>query len=157
MDNKYLKNFITESNKIEGVEGFSDKELQAYKDFLSLSKINVADLENLASIITPRALLRNKRGMNVRIANHFPPAGGSFVKTMLSEILDDLNELPIKYVKMRMHDYHCKYESLHPFMDGNGRTGRAIWLWCYLKAYGELPRIGFLHKWYYDSLSNSRK
>jgi hypothetical protein len=40
---------------------------------------------------------------------------------------------------------HIRYEKLHPFMDGNGRSGRAIWA---LMMRGRDPfSLPFLHRW----------
>jgi Fic family protein len=36
-------------------------------------------------------------------------------------------------------------------MDGNGRSGRAIWLWQMLRQEGGAP-LGFLHHFYYQTL-----
>ena len=46
---------------------------------------------------------------------------------------------------------HHEYETLHPFTDGNGRSGRVLWLWM-LGGIKNTP-LGFLHHWYYQSLS----
>ena len=65
--------------------------------------------------------------------------------TALGEILADaVDECSSAYV------LHCRYESLHPFTDGNGRSGRALWLWM-MGGIEEAP-LGFLHTWYYQSL-----
>ena len=44
---------------------------------------------------------------------------------------------------------HCEYEALHPFTDGNGRSGRAIWLWLMHDA-----SLGFLHRFITKRLEN---
>jgi Fic family protein len=50
---------------------------------------------------------------------------------------------------------HVRYEHLHPFTDGNGRSGRAIWAWQMLyQGRGEIP-LGFLHHFYYQSIQNA--
>ena len=48
---------------------------------------------------------------------------------------------------------HKHFESLHPFLDGNGRTGRALWLWM-MGGIAQVP-LGFLHTFYYQTLRYS--
>lgn len=53
------------------------------------------------------------------------------------------------------YDVHQQYETLHPFTDGNGRSGRALWLWQMIRD-GQRAQLGFLHTWYYQSLREAR-
>lgn len=59
--------------------------------------------------------------------------------------------------KPGLHDdpwkMHVAFEKLHPFMDGNGRTGRALWAW-HMKQLGLDPfALSFLHRFYYQTLA----
>jgi hypothetical protein len=40
-----------------------------------------------------------------------------------------------------------------PTTDGNGRSGRALWLWC---MRGRAP-LGFLHQFYYQTLGAAER
>ena len=47
------------------------------------------------------------------------------VPEKIQELLAWYHEIPVKPLAI-MAQFHARYESLHPFQDGNGRTGRLI-------------------------------
>lgn len=150
MNDITVLDFIDESNRIEGIHRPpTQAELEEFKRFISLEKITIPDLKKFVSVYAPGHVIRSKKGYNVRVGNYMAPAGGKYINLAL-EIF--LHSLPLK---TRYHT-HIEYEKLHPFTDGNGRSGRAIWAWQTLRKYGALPEIGFLHSHYYDSLEFSR-
>ena len=44
----------------------------------------------------------------------------------LAELLDELNNIPDEKVLTAAAYFHVKFENIHPFADGNGRTGRLV-------------------------------
>jgi len=137
-----LEDFVRESNKIEGIlRPATSRELAAYEEFLALKAITVPALEVFVNQIQPNARLRREAGLNVHVGNHTPPLGGVEIVQRLENILTHMHKhSPFKT--------HISYEELHPFTDGNGRSGRVLWLWM---MGGEAP-LGFLHQFYYQAL-----
>lgn len=148
-----LAHFIKESNAIECIlREPTLEEMNAHTELLQKGGLSVRDMEEFVSIIQPDAHLRINAGDNVRIGDYFPPPGDITIKTRLEDILKDAYEARMRCDHKAIHLLHHRYESLHPFMDGNGRSGRALWLWCHD---GYAP-LGFLHQWYYDTLKWGR-
>lgn len=149
---KAIENFATESNRIEGIDITTSEEVNALLCFLNKEQILINDLEEYVSIIQKGAKLRCLEGMNVRVGNHIPPLGGKDIIKSLDDILLVANIVE----KFDSFIVHKLYESLHPFMDGNGRSGRALWLWQIINSDPDYAKqclnIGFLHSWYYQSL-----
>lgn len=170
-----LATFVKESNLIEGVDREpTEQEIQALAKFLKLPRIDVEDLIEFVGQNQPEAVLRDKIYLNVRAGDYYPPQGGIKLVVDLEELLDKVNKkvtsLQLDFLlqiegfssqesslskKNFIYKTHQEYESLHPFTDCNGRSGRALWLWQivnYKVFNGELPRLSFLHSYYYQSL-----
>ena len=149
-----LVDFIRESNRIEGLcHEPTQAEVDAYTAFLALPRVTIADLEEFVATIQPGAELRRKEVQNVRVGSHIPSPGGPRIEKALDVILF------LVFASMRIptlfpFTVHCRYESLHPFTDGNGRSGRVLWLW--MMGGIENAPLGFLHHWYYQALQASR-
>ena len=143
--------FLTESLGIESIHRLpTESEIEEAERFLSLEHVTVGDLVTFVTVYAPGAKLRSEPGMNVKVGNHYPMAGGKQVESWLLGILGTLDN-PNPYAT------HVKYEFLHPFTDCNGRSGRMIWLWQMLKQDRLIAGLSFLHSWYYSSLENSHQ
>lgn len=147
-----VRQFVIESNKIENIRGAREVEVQATLYFINLDYPTVSDITQLAAIYAgEKGKLRDKPGMDVRVGNHYPPGGGPHIYERLHELVQQLHTMD--EVK-----FHKAFETLHPFLDGNGRTGRALWAWQKVLRYGERGlALAFLQAWYYATLDESRR
>lgn len=150
-----LRPFVRESNWIENiVREPSTVELVAHEHLLSLDALSVEAIAQFVQTVAD-APLRALPGMNVRVGSHRPPPGGPEIPRRLEGLLRELNVPPLDGGHTPF-EAHVHYERLHPFMDGNGRSGRAIWLWQMLRDGRDPYALSFLRRWYYDSLEASR-
>jgi Fic family protein len=79
------------------------------------------------------------RGSSLKL----PPSGD--VPKLLQDLVDKINSGPIvgkDYMVEWVAKIHAEFEAIHPFRDGNGRTGRLLMNYL-LIAYGHPPAIIF--------------
>jgi len=98
------------------------------------------DVLRLHRIIAGRVMDQGEAGryrtIRVRVGSFFPPPP-ELVSGMMRELLDWWSKESQSLVPVLSSAIlHYQFEAIHPFADGNGRTGRALALW-------ELYRRGF--------------
>lgn len=139
----YEIDFITESNRIEGIlRPPTESELTEFERFMDLDRITVEELQHFVSVYQPGAILRDRAGLDVRVGRHIPPRGSPMIRKQLEDLLEN---------SMTPYERHIAYETIHPFTDGNGRSGRMLWAW----QVRDLS-LGFLHRFYYQTLDASK-
>lgn len=85
--------------------------------------------ENTSGIrTTPGTTLSNMKGEVI----YTPPAGEDVIREKLSNLEVFINEVDELDPLIKMALMHYQFEAIHPFSDGNGRTGRILLL-LYLK------------------------
>ncbi len=147
IDEQRLREFIRESNHIEGIyREPTTEEVNIARAFLNPAQTSVDDLIAAVDVFEPGAKLRDKTGMDVRIGKHIAPKGSPEILLRLINLLAHMQDYD-------PHTMHLAYEYLHPFTDGNGRSGRLLWLWMMVKRDGQMPPLGFLHSFYYQTLA----
>jgi hypothetical protein len=153
-----LYNFVEESYAIENVylsDEQMDPHVAAHDNFLKnfgRSDPNTLELEDvldLQELIQPGAPLRLRPDQNVMIGGRVCEPGSPFMKAHLENILYRASHRDPPF------SVHHAFEQIHPFMDGNGRIGRAIWAWQMVRQYYDF-RHKFLQMWYYQSLADKQ-
>lgn len=61
----------------------------------------------------------------VRVGSHLG-ANPQFVPKLMQEVIDEYNEKKINYFLDAIAYFHAEFETIHPFVDGNGRLGRIL-------------------------------
>lgn len=98
------------------------------------------DVLTLHGIITEHVMDQGEpgryRSIRVRVGHYFPPSPGE-VSRLMFELLKWWNKCAGDLSPVLSSGIlHYRFEAIHPFADGNGRTGRVLALW-------ELYRRGF--------------
>src|SRR5712692_10402501 len=111
------------------IEKHAGKKSFAHDDVLRLHRI-------IAGKVMRQGEAGRYRTIGVRVGSYLPPPPEQ-VSGLMHELLDWWNKdsLALSPV-VSSAIVHYRFESIHPFADGNGRTGRALALW-------ELYRRGF--------------
>lgn len=96
-------------------------------------KFNIPSIKRLYYVLTRDLLMQNgmpyPRGFKTErnVVNNMETVPPALVEQRLSELLEYYRENrkrehPLKLALF----FHLKYEGIHPFLDGNGRTGRMV-------------------------------
>jgi len=111
------------------VEQHAGKKIIRHEDLFELHRI-------LADRVMDQGTAGSYRTIQVRVGRHYPPAAAD-VSGLMFELLEWWNK-PSTVLSPVLSSaiLHYRFEHIHPFADGNGRTGRALALW-------ELYRRGF--------------
>lgn len=111
------------------LEKHAKKKTIRHEDIFELHRL-------LADTVMDQGEAGRYRIIAVRVGKHFPPAPGD-VSPRMFELLEWWNKKAAELSPVLSSAIlHYQFEWIHPFADGNGRTGRALALW-------ELYRRGF--------------
>ena len=143
LKNSTIVRFQKESNSIEGEKDTWYNSSQ-HDSLLEICECEECDLleniEKYANMFCGK--FRFKIGLNITINGKYK-IGGNMVKCELEKIL--------KYPKEKYLRQHVDFEILHPFTNGNGRVGRALWLRNNFDRYTKSDKT-FLELFYYDTI-----
>ncbi|NBS56862.1 MAG: Fic family protein [Betaproteobacteria bacterium] len=111
------------------VEKHAQKKAIRHEDIFELHRL-------LADTVMDQGEAGRYRMIAVRVGKHVPPAATD-VSGLMFELLEWWNKKSVELSPVLSSAIlHYQFEWIHPFADGNGRTGRALALW-------ELYRRGF--------------
>ena len=167
---EFAKEFIFNSNRIEGSRipanevkkiietgvsryGVPNEVREVYNSIDAMKyirngfKFNPASVKRLYYILTRGLVMQNgepyPRGFKKfhNVVNNEETVPPELVEVRLIELLDHYKNSKYEIHPLELAlDFHLKYEQIHPFQDGNGRTGRMI-MNKILMAHGYFPII----------------
>lgn len=149
-----IRFFCMESNAAFGMNRETPlAHIEATERLIRLKQISVEDMVELGKVFLPATHLRTVPGMDTMVGSfHRPPPGGPDIEKKFNELIQRANDGGHPY------EIHQEYLELHPFRDGNGRTGRALWAWGMINQnIKPWLKVGFFRAWYYQSAEFSQR
>jgi Fic family protein len=167
---EFAKEFIFNSNRIEGSRipasevkkiietgssrhGVANEVREVYNSIDAMSyiqkgfKFNLASVKRLYYILTDGLVMQNgepyPRGFKKlpNVVGNMETVLPEQVEQRLANLLDHYKSNKYKIHPLELaFDFHLEYEHIHPFFDGNGRTGRMIMNKIFM-AHGYFPVI----------------
>lgn len=118
----------------KGMVIVSRKGILTTNDYLALQKILEPSKVGIRKI--PGTQLKNPLTGDIV---YTPPEGERLIRDLLSNFERYFNEeVPAHEIFSHMAILHYQFEAIHPFLDGNGRTGRML-MPLYLMRHNRLP------------------
>lgn len=149
LDQTQVIEFLRESNAIESVydNASLDRALKAWKYLITRERISGQVIRYVHRLLAPDGLLLAETGEYRRCSvmiggkeaiyyEEIPSQINQWCKFMNTNAVNPTPEQAEQWAK----DWHVKYEKIHPFVDGNGRTGRMFMNWHRVKKLG-LPLL----------------
>ncbi len=135
------KEFIRESNLVEGIDNAAEDEQswqawQWLKNQEVLSQTVMLELHRRIMINQLGNIAGHFRNVQVYVGNHVRPSG----EVMRGELYGWGIDMLERFDQFTAREMHVRFEKIHPFIDGNGRTGRMFMWWHELKR-GEDPTM----------------
>lgn len=135
-----MEQYIRESNLIENInDPVQDRQgMVAWKWLMDQPRLNASVIKRLHKILThaQKDLADEYKGVfrpiQVHIGNHIPPPPGLVKKEMSAWLRD--------YKLWSPKEAHVRFETIHPFVDGNGRVGRML-MWWQERRLGQQPTL----------------
>lgn len=137
-----MEEHIRHSNLIESVDDPEEDKisLAAWKWLREQKDIGMKELLELHRQITQRQLPPSQSGklrkVMVMVGGYTPPAP-MIAEMQMKEWLGILHS---SWKSVDPRDMHVSFERVHPFIDGNGRTGRML-MWWHEAKLGDLPTL----------------
>jgi Fic family protein len=116
---------IREVYETKNLAKLTETLLEKNKSLLTI-KLILSSHKTLLNNIDDAIAGRFRRGKEwVRVGNHLG-ANPRFVHALMQELVDNYKQHKISYFLDDIAQFHAEFETIHPFVDGNGRMGRAL-------------------------------
>lgn len=133
---------IRESNLIESIDNPAEdaQSMKAWEYISAQPHIGIAELLETHRLITMNQLSQRESGSFRTVpvwVGYQPTPNPHLAQQLIYNLLMDLMQRPEELDPI---EAHVRFEKAHPFIDGNGRTGRML-MWWHEQKLGKYPTV----------------
>ncbi len=100
--------------------------LELLEKNMFITEDNIKAIHNIILMdkLSDRGVYR-KTDVEIEGASNLPPQS-HLIEDKMKQLIVEYNEMKTKNIIEQVSLFHLKFEGIHPFIDGNGRTGRLL-------------------------------